>query len=100
MKSFASVIVTFRGGPQDGETILMQPMPGVGPPQHFAYFTGKQPYNVGVYELWPPMPTWPEAGSGRLVERDGFRVEDAVAVSAHWSGAAKFEYQPLKEKAQ
>lgn len=72
----APLTVNLIGGPHDGETIVMNPNPGVGPPQLLTYYANRREsdnatYVMDVYELWPPVPVW---------------KEEAEAVEAHWQG--------------
>lgn len=72
------------GGPQDGEQMLMQPAPGIGPPQHLTYYAKRRPeeeshtYVVDLYEAWPPMACWPDA--------DQENPEAVVKLEYHWQG--------------
>lgn len=102
MKECAGLVVKLIGGPNDGEDILMNPCPGVGPPQHLTFYSGKQPYNLDVYELWPPVPCWPDAGTGTEYQCGDKMLMDVVTAEAHWQGRARFDYAAAlnaKEKA-
>lgn len=91
MDECSGVVVELVGGPQDGECVLMNPCPGVGPPNLLCYFANRQDgetetYVMDTYQLVPLIPTWPPAGSGDSFPCGDKVLLDVMRVQARWQG--------------
>lgn len=88
MKQSPALRVLLTGGPHDGEVAILVPDPGVGPPQLLCYYANRretetEAHVMDVYEIWPPIPCYPEW--------DG--INHVVECMAFHQGVASLKYR-------